>query len=109
VRCQRRRHRHRACRFAREASANDATSRVTTSDVDGHAGLEGVSCLSTGLCVAGDSRGDVVTSTNPTGGANAWTQPADIDGTNQLMGVSCASATLCVAVDYVGNIVVGEG
>ena len=41
--------------------------------------LYGVSCPSSGLCVAVDRAGNVVTSTNPTGGAAAWTV-TDVDG-----------------------------
>ena len=35
--------------------------------------LLSISCPSTSLCVATDSRGDVMVSTNPTGDASAWT------------------------------------
>jgi hypothetical protein len=34
---------------------------------------DAVSCPSVSLCVAGDQNGNVLTSTDPTGGANAWT------------------------------------
>jgi hypothetical protein len=66
--------------------------------------LLGVSCPSSGLCVAVDGAGDVVTSTNPTGGAAAWTV-TDVDGSNYLNGVSCPSSGLCVAVDNNGDVV----
>ena len=49
--------------------------------------LDGVSCPSSGLCVAVDGAGDVVTSTNPTGGASAWTV-TDVEGYNCQLGVS---------------------
>ncbi len=42
-----------------------------------------VSCPSATLCVAVDSSGNVVTSTNPTGGAAAW-HIAHVDGDNRL-------------------------
>jgi hypothetical protein len=45
----------------------------------------------------------VVTSTDPTGGANAWSV-INVDSDNRLTGVSCASESLCVAVDAVGNV-----
>ena len=65
--------------------------------------LWGVSCPSSGLCVAVDSAGNVVISSNPTGEAAAWTvTPVD---TNLLNGVSCPSGGLCVAVDQGGNVV----
>jgi hypothetical protein len=66
--------------------------------------LSGVSCPTDALCVAVDGLGNVLTSTDPTGGAGAWTS-ADVDGVNGLTGVSCPSITLCVAVDGLGNVV----
>jgi hypothetical protein len=74
--------------------------------VDGTNFLNGVSCPSSGLCVAVDGSGNVVTSSNPTGGAAAWTV-TNVDGTNILKGVSCPSSGLCVAVDEGGNVVTG--
>ena len=58
------------------------------------------------LCVAVDSAGNVVSSTNPAAGAAAWTVTR-VD-TNPLYAVSCASRSLCVAVDDVGNAVLGR-
>ena len=67
--------------------------------------LYGVSCSTSGLCVAVDaSAGNVVTSSNPTGGAAAWTVTR-VDDTSALSGVSCASSGLCVAVDASGDVV----
>jgi hypothetical protein len=52
--------------------------------------------------VATDSAGNVVTSTNPTGGAAAWT----VAGVgNILSGVSCPSSSLCVATDATGAVI----
>jgi hypothetical protein len=73
-------------------------------DVDGSDELNSVSCPASGLCVAVDNGGNVVTSTNPTGWASAWTV-TDVDGSNLLFGVSCPSIGLCVAVDWSGNVV----
>src|SRR5437773_2118884 len=74
-------------------------------------GLVRVSCVSSGLCVVADDDGNVVTSTNPTGGPSAWTV-ANVDvsvGPNsngpRLVGVSCPTSGLCVAVDSDGNII----
>ncbi|HTW07904.1 MAG TPA: hypothetical protein VME46_10355 [Acidimicrobiales bacterium] len=84
--------------------------------------VDAISCPSTGLCVAVDHDGDVVTSTDPTGGASAWTAtyidsttfPTDgasawttthIDGTNAFSAISCPSTGLCVAVDQDGDVV----
>ncbi len=58
--------------------------------------ITGVSCPSTGLCVAVDGAGDVLNTTDPTGGAGAWvTAPSVAEGFD---GVSCPSTGLCVAV-----------
>ena len=72
-------------------------------------GLVGVSCVSSGLCVVADDNGNVVTSTNPTGGPSAWTVTnVDVSvspNSNgpRLIGVSCPTSSLCVAVDSAGN------
>src|ERR1019366_8664802 len=68
------------------------------------AGLSGVSCPSSSLCVAVDGAGDVVTSVAPTAGAHAWAV-TNVDGLNALSAVSCPSTSLCVAVDRAGNVV----
>lgn len=62
------------------------------------ASLVDVSCSSESLCVAADDAGNVVTSTNPTGGASAWTA-ADIDGTTALTSVACRASRFCIVVD----------
>src|SRR5581483_6109801 len=55
-----------------------------------------ISCPSASLCVAVDNIGNVITSTNPTGGASAWTVTS-VDSPNALLAVSCpASTTFCV-------------
>jgi hypothetical protein len=64
--------------------------------------LESVSCPSASLCVAVDHDGNVVTSTDPTGGAGTWTA-VNIEATF-LTHVTCPSTSLCVATDWVGNI-----
>jgi hypothetical protein len=62
--------------------------------------IDGVSCASEILCVAVGYEGSVFTSTDPTGGAGAWSV-SDVNtpgsGTH-LTAVSCPSASLCVAV-----------
>lgn len=73
--------------------------------VDGTNFLQSVSCTSSSLCVAGDQHGNVVASTNPTGGAGAWSPAANVDGSDSLDAVSCPSASLCVAVSTFGNLV----
>jgi hypothetical protein len=66
--------------------------------------LDGVSCPSTSLCVAVDSRGDTVVSTDPAAAKPAWSAPRQIDSA-ELTGVSCPSTSLCVAVDTNGDAV----
>jgi hypothetical protein len=68
--------------------------------------LNGVTCLSSGACVAVDYVGNAVTSTNPTGGKAAW-KVTNVDGSNELTAVSCPSIDLCVAVDANGRVVTG--
>jgi hypothetical protein len=65
--------------------------------------LQGVACSSVSLCVAIDNSGEVLTSSDPTGGASAWTFQ-DVDATANLTAVSCASSSLCAAVDVNGNV-----
>lgn len=81
--------------------------RVTSS------GLSAISCPSISLCVATDSAGDVVTSTEPAGGAGSW-QVAHIDthatptkypnGAAYLDAISCPSVSMCVAFDDAGYV-----
>lgn len=61
-------------------------------------------CPSISLCVAGVEGGNVVTSTNPTGGAAAW-KVTHVAGANEVSLVSCPSISLCIVVDVTGNIV----
>lgn len=68
---------------------------------DGQA-LGGVSCPSVSLCVAVDSGGDVLTSTDPSGVGSAWTL-ARVDG-SRMGGLTCPSVSLCVALDDAGNV-----
>jgi hypothetical protein len=74
---------------------------------DAQAALIAVDCPSASLCVAITIDSTVVTSTDPTGPASAWslTNPED----NGPQAVSCASISLCVAVGADGQAVVGTG
>jgi hypothetical protein len=75
-------------------------------NVDSSNDLTAVSCASASLCVAGETGGNVVTSTNPTGGAGAWNGAhASTSGNYAIRGVSCPSPSLCVLVDAAGNVV----
>lgn len=69
--------------------------------------VRGVSCPSSGLCVAGTFEGDIYTATEPTGEATAWAV-TDIDGegpNTHIYGVSCPTTALCVAAAGGGKIV----
>jgi hypothetical protein len=68
------------------------------------AALEGVSCLSSSLCVAVDSAGDAVVTDDPMAAQPTWSAPASIAG--GLDAVSCASTSLCVALNNAGQVVV---
>ena len=89
-------------------------------------GLSGVACLKSGYCVAFDQGGDLFTSTDPGGGANAWVpwvndvvppccrksgaSALPSDGgikvfTTPAVGVSCAvDPTRCVVVGQSGDV-----
>jgi hypothetical protein len=75
-----------------------------SSEYDGAVELEAVSCASVSLCVVTDDSGEVLTSTDPTGGASAWTS-TKVGSRYGLGGVSCPSVRLCVAVAPEGDIV----
>lgn len=63
--------------------------------------LRAISCV-TGLCVAGDEGGNLVSSTNPAGGPFGV---ANGGGSVQLTGASCPTSGACVAVDDNADVV----
>ena len=66
--------------------------------------IDGVSCPSVSFCAAADDDGNVMTSTDPTGGTSKWTPPADIDANFPLAGIACPSSGFCVAIDVYGQV-----
>ncbi len=60
-----------------------------------------MSCSSQVLCVAIDDAGNVLSSTNPTGGLGAW--HSQKVSAAQLVGISCSASGSCLAVDSAGN------
>lgn len=69
--------------------------------------IRGVSCPTTQLCIAVSFEGFIYTSTNPTGGASAWTV-TDLAPTGpnpHFYGISCPSANFCAAAGSNGKIV----
>src|SRR3989454_808256 len=81
-----------------------APVRVDHQPSFGGTSLSDVSCPSSGLCFAVDNAGNLVASSNHTGGAAAW-KVTKVDSSNSLSGVACPISGLCVAVDEVGNVV----
>jgi hypothetical protein len=69
--------------------------------------INAVSCASQSLCAAVTYDGFVLVSTDPTGGAEAWTATSINDphgtGATHLIGVSCPSPSLCLAVSGGSN------
>lgn len=70
--------------------------------------IRGVSCPTTGFCVAVSLDGRIFSSTEPTGGSSAW-KIVPLGGEKEphvhMTGVSCPSPALCVAVALGGKIV----
>jgi hypothetical protein len=69
--------------------------RVTHAVVSAANAFTALSCPSVTLCVAITGQGDVVTSTDPTGGVSAW-KVTRLAGSMMLDSVSCASRAFCV-------------
>jgi hypothetical protein len=75
--------------------------------------LSGLSCPTSSLCVA-FSGDQILTSSNPAGGAGTWTvqytDPAPVQCvyhggcTGQISGLTCPAATVCVAIDNSGDV-----
>ncbi len=84
--------------------------KLTDVDGDGRdTHLTSVSCPTVSLCVtvSGERHtpGKVLSSTNPTGGPEAWSV-VQLDESLDLRGVSCGTPTLCVAVAENGRMLV---
>jgi hypothetical protein len=98
------------------ASKVDMSTTQNNTDNAGAVLLRGVSCPSAALCVAVDAAGNALVSTDPTGGATAWTTTHIDTNTSSgctgtgltcqppLVGISCPSTSLCTAVDFSGNL-----
>ena len=65
--------------------------------------LTSISCASRSLCVAGDQNtGAIVTSSDPTGGASAWTFTPGV--ANAPLSLSCPTVSLCVGGGVAGVV-----
>lgn len=98
------------------ATASWESRQVTVGERESDA-LFGLSCPSVSLCVAGGSKGTIVTSGNPGGGATAWrvqkvapggyvkNEPSNPDRNSPgvVEAVSCPTTEMCGAVTVVGD------
>ena len=112
------------CAFV-DAAGNVATSsdpsggrpawqiaKIATQPVSGGNTVEAlgdISCATVRFCativVGATGYGTLAVSTEPTGGAGAWTRTAvDDGGSTSIQAISCPSANFCAAVDEVGNV-----
>ncbi len=76
--------------------------------IDSGGSLSALSCPSSSFCVGTDLNGNVLTSTDPTAGAGAWTRTSiDASPTPYLYSVSCPqpAGSLCVAIGAGGIFV----
>ncbi len=97
------------CAPAAFATVTGPLSWAPPVSVDPDNALEAVSCPAAWMCVAVDNGGNVVTSTDPGGGADRWNvahidSDTVADASATLTDVSCPSVSLCVAVDNVGAL-----
>lgn len=79
---------------------------LSAGDIFGGAQIRGVSCPSTGLCVAASFQGKFYSSTTPTTGPSAWkVVDQAASGPNvHMTGISCPTTSLCVAAAYGGKV-----
>ncbi len=82
--------------------------------VDPSSHLTTIACPSTSLCVAADRSGNIVTSTDPAGGAATWSV-AHVDNNTEecyettvcsatVQAISCPSTSFCAAMDTAGYV-----
>jgi hypothetical protein len=71
------------------------------------ASLTGISCASASFCAATDSWGQVISSTNPNGGLNAWSRGGRAEGPD-LSDLSCRTESACFGVCSVGFGLLGQ-
>lgn len=72
----------------------------------GSGNLQAVSCAATVLCVAGNSAGSLLSSTNPTA-LSSWRE-ANGGVSVQITGISCLPTRQCVAVDNNGDVLTSK-
>ena len=65
--------------------------------------INAVSCPTSNLCAAVDQAGEIITTTDPSDGASAWTSVA-VEAQGWLTAVSCSSNSFCAVGDSLGNV-----
>jgi hypothetical protein len=85
-------------------STNPVAGQWQVAQLGGSLDLRGVSCGTPSLCVAVAREGRIFVSTNPTGGASAWTEVGTPGGPGDLEGVDCVATQLCAAGNLTGNV-----
>jgi hypothetical protein len=82
-----------------KAAKIDKVTVISGNNGSSDLSLQGISCPSAHFCAAVDYAGNLLTSTDPTGGKRAWKRTVVARG-YQLDGVSCPSRSFCaVAVE----------
>lgn len=80
-----------------------AGSRQTLRRVERSADLLSVACATSSLCVAGDSRGGILSSADAAAAHPRWRR-RELDPGRLLTLVSCPGRSFCVAADGAGNV-----
>jgi List-Bact-rpt repeat protein len=82
-------------------------SAWTAAEVDPGQDVQAVSCISTTLCYAFDTAGNLLTSGDPQDGPSAWTLVGGVDAAalGGMRAISCALDAVCVAIDGDGDVV----
>ena len=85
-------------------STNPTSGEWQVTQLASSLNFRGVFCGTPSLCVAVGGEGQIVVSTDPTGGASAWPEVGAPGGTDGLRGIDCVAALLCAAGSAAGNI-----
>jgi hypothetical protein len=76
--------------------------QITT--IDSQRNPRTVTCTSGSFCIAGDFEGEVLWSSNPTGGVDAW-HIVSADPSGGIDEISCPTSKFCVASDDSGHVI----
>lgn len=88
------------------ATAGATTLRWRQAARIDRASLQGLACPSASLCVATDSAGRVLVSTDPAAGAARWRAIDPTGGAHSAVtGISCPGVRLCIAIDSAGELI----